>query len=145
MKNCLEAINTNPQMTFKAKPGNRKQIHEFIDKTNDLAMDMLNRERPIAEKKEIAKRESASLLAQKVKNSYIGKLIFTQDSYIDKLINRTKAIVEHIKTQFRSTKQKNKEYEEYEKTIKQAVEDGVLDADRAGTMLINKALEKFIK
>ena len=145
MMNRVDAVGNQLQTNFKAKPGNRKQIHEFIDKTNDFARDILNKDRPIAEKMEIAKRESASILAQKVKNSYIGKLIFTQDSYIDKLINRTKATIEHIKTRFRSVKQKNKEYEEYKKTITQAVEDGMLDADKAKTLLINKALEKFIK
>ena len=52
MMNRINAIGNQPQMTFKAKPGNRKQIHEFIDKSSDLAKELANKDRSFDEKKE---------------------------------------------------------------------------------------------
>ncbi len=65
--------NQNYQMAFKAKTGDRKMVHEFIDKSNDLATQLLNKDRPIAEKREIAFREFVSKL--KMKDIFVGKKI----------------------------------------------------------------------
>ena len=64
-------VNNNPQITFRAKTGNRKQIHEFIDKSNDFAMEILNKDRPIAEKREVAMRRFLSKF--KIKDLFVGK------------------------------------------------------------------------
>ena len=55
-------VNSSSQIMFQAKPGNRKAIHEFIDKTNDFAKEILNKDRPLEEKREIAFRESLKYL-----------------------------------------------------------------------------------
>lgn len=117
MMNRINAIGNQPQMTFNAKPGNRKQIHEFIDKTSDLAMDFLNKDRPIEEKREIAMRKS--LAALKIKCTYIGEIV-----------KKGKATIEHVLDAYKNKTQKtNKQF------IEKAVKDGVMDADHAGSLL----------
>jgi len=69
----VSATNQNPQLAFRAKAGDRKMIHEFIDKSNDLAMDFINKDRPIAEKREIAFRKFVSKL--KMKDIFVGKKV----------------------------------------------------------------------
>jgi len=86
--NNIQGINAaTPQMTFKAKPGNRKAIHEFIDKTNDFAKEILNKDRPLEEKKEMAFRESIKYLKMEC-------------PYFAKLIEKGKANIEHVKNLF---------------------------------------------
>lgn len=78
MMNRIDVIKNQPQMAFKAKPGNRKQIHEFIDKSSDLAMDFLNKERPVAEKREKLIRDT--LLKLKIKFPFIGKKVKPEET-----------------------------------------------------------------
>ena len=87
MMNRIDAIGNQLQMTFKAKPGNRKAIHEFIDRSNDLAMEVLNKDRPIAEKREALLRDT--LVKLKNKCTYIGKIV-----------ERGNAAIEHMKDKF---------------------------------------------
>ena len=137
MINSINAINNQSQMTFKAKPGDRKAIHEFIDKTNDLAMEIINKDRPIAEKREKAIRKSLELLTVKhmlnIELNYLkiqtfvglGKLLGKCDKVVDKI-----PFVKEARINAR-----NKKLAKYEEYVHKAVKDGVMDADHAGELL----------
>lgn len=80
--NSVQGVNAaTPQITFTAKKPNRKAIHEFIDKSNILAMDFLNKDRPVAEKREIAIRRILSSL--KIKDLFVGKKIKSKEATIE--------------------------------------------------------------
>ena len=87
-------VNNNPHITFKAKSGNRKQIHEFIDKTSDLARDILNKDRPVAEKREGAIRRILSGL--KIKDLFVGKKIKSEEATIEHIKERKKTTEEIV-------------------------------------------------
>jgi len=125
--NVSLSVDKNYQMAFKAKKPNRKAIHEFIDKTNDLAFEILNKDRPAAEKRKITIRKSLSALRMKC-------------PYAGVIVKRSEAVVEHIKSALGLGKSK----EQYRQYIEKAVRDGVMDSDHAGTLLI-KADSKIKK
>ena len=50
----------NAQIAFRAKQPNRKDIHKFIDMTNDLSADLKNKDRPIAEQRFLLRGKSVS-------------------------------------------------------------------------------------
>ena len=80
--NSVQGVNAaTPQITFTAKKPNRKTIHEFIDKSNDMAMEILNKDRPVAEKREIAIRRILSSL--KIKDLFVGKKIKSKEATIE--------------------------------------------------------------
>ena len=83
-------------------------------------------ERSLAEKAETAKRNSLLLLASKLKSPYVGKIL-----------ERGKAVIEHISPSYKSGKSKKEAYEKYKEIIDKAVKDGAMDADHAGTLLLN--------
>lgn len=123
MMNKINAIGNQPQITFQAKKGNRKQIHEFIDKANDMAMDLLNKDRPLEEKREILIRDT--LLKLKIKCPFIGKKVKPEE-----------AAIEHINPS--SAKYYETEFLKYQQYIDKAVADGMIDAEHAGVLLRNK-------
>ena len=126
--NGITSINAaNPQRTFKAKPGNRKQVHEFIDKSNNFDMEILHIDRSLEEIGEIDKRKV---------------LLSLKCPFVGKIIEKGKAIIEHITTVLKPGKPKENEYEKF---IKEAVKEGKIDSDHAGTMLTIIAPEKFHK
>jgi hypothetical protein len=73
--------NQNYQLAFRAKAGDRKMVHEFIDKSNDLAMDFINKDRPLAEKREVAMRRFLSKF--KIKDLFVGKKVKPKETTIE--------------------------------------------------------------
>ena len=55
----IGAISNQPQMAFQAKKPNRKAIHEFIDNSNNLAMELMHKDRPPVQNRERAVRQAA--------------------------------------------------------------------------------------
>ena len=74
----VSTTNQNYQLAFRAKTGDRKMIHEFIDKSNDFAMDLINKDRPLAEKREVAMRRILSSL--KIKDLFVGKKVKPEET-----------------------------------------------------------------
>ena len=172
-------VNNSSQLAFRAKAGDRRMIHEFIDKSNDLTMELLNKDRPIAEKREIAIRKILSNL--KIKSLFAGKKIKFEKATNDHINNDVEAdnnVSRDIYLEgFRDTNpmlykeilQKDAKYKiaqmsnielikeflkgllkkqsknEYEKCIEKAVNDGVIDAEHAGKLLLNHKIDKSIK
>ena len=65
--NGIKSINaSNLQIAFMAKPGNRKQIHEFIDKTGDLAADVINKDEKAAKNKKFKLGEAIAAIMPKI-------------------------------------------------------------------------------
>ena len=188
MMNGVTSVNIpTSQTAFRAKAGDRKMIHEFIDKSNDLTMEILHKDRPVVEKKENAMRRILSGL--KIKDLFVGKKIKSKEATIEHIKGgkkTTEEIVDYLgfempkKVMLERLKKENPEaYRvqmmneaehkimlmsnwdilktvlkgilkkqsngEYEQRIKKAVEDGWLDSDHAGTLLINKYLSKLLK
>ena len=178
MMNNVTGINVStPQMTFKAKAGDRKTVHEFIDKSHDMAMDYLNKDRPINEKREKLIRDT--LLKLKIKCPFVGKKIKHEEAAIEhpnKLLETVESFnrqayyedlrrspqefkevmmrdAEHqvasmtnfeiIKTILKGFLKKQPEAE-YVQKIEKAVQDGMIDADQAGAMLVNPTKSKLI-
>ena len=113
---------TTPQTAFKRKGAARHELHAFIDESNKIAMELLNKDRPLAEKRDAFIRDS--LLKLRIKDSYIGKII-----------ERGKASIEHIRP-FK----KHKASDKYEKWIIDEVKAGHMDADQAISLLANHGL-----
>jgi hypothetical protein len=77
--NGVTSVNVSTSQTvFRAKTGDKKIIHEIIGKTNNLAM---NKDRPVAEKREIAIRRILSSL--KIKDLFVGKKIKSKEATIE--------------------------------------------------------------
>ena len=71
MMNRIDAIGNQPQISFKAKAGNRKAIHEFIDKFG------IEAPRDFVEMKFSPKTNNETLIRRSVKkfNELIQKII----------------------------------------------------------------------
>ena len=68
MMNSVSPFNvSSSQVAFAKKIGNRKEIHEFIDKTNDVITDYLHKDRSINEIKERAIKKSVSKVSDYLK------------------------------------------------------------------------------
>ena len=130
MMNGVTGVNVNTQkyqMAFKAK-GNKKAASEVVDKINEAVIDFLNKDRPLAEKKEILIRKSLQYL----------KDFKIEDLFVGKKIKPEKATIEHLNPS--SAKFYEAEYLEYKQYIDRAVANGMLDAEHAGVLLRNKAI-----
>ena len=95
MMNGVSSVGTtnqNYQLAFRAKAGDRKMVHEFIDKSNDLAMDFINKDRSLAEKREVAMRRILSSL--RIKDLFVGKKVKPEE-----------ATIEHMKKGKRTTEE----------------------------------------
>ena len=88
--NSVEAnVNNQNNLTaFKAKAGNRKAIHEFIDKNYDLTMEFINRNRPAAENRMRTNLRTADDLDF---NRIMKKVL--KDIFIDKPADKIKKML----------------------------------------------------
>ena len=125
MLNGVTSVNVNNQnyqTNFKAREKGLGSLKDCVKFFDEIAMqrprEIRDMQRPLEEQIEAMRIKSVSIA---VKNRLL--------KYIDKLFN------------IFGESSKNKKYTEYEKKIKKAVEDGVIDADEACTLLANKYSE----
>lgn len=72
-------VKSNYQLAFRAK--GEKAVYEVVDKINDAAVDFINKDRPLAEKREKLIRDT--LLKLRIKCPFIGKKVKPEEAKIE--------------------------------------------------------------